>query len=440
MKRNSTAWVLVLAALLASAAEGKGDAPGAPAESLSEWEWYADVNPGAGPAGGLVDFLVTPAVFDRARPDLGDLRLVADGQAVPYALRVRREQDDKKPLAAKEVNRVRPPDGSAQVTLDLGDSPGEHNEIAVTIPGRDVRRRLLLEGSNDDKSWGVLLDKVYLMHFDVGPQVVDVHRFTYPVSRFRYLRVQVFPDRSLEKDDLALAGVEVFRTVKVPGEDVTLPANLGPREAVRAPDGPGSAWGIDFGGNQVPVARLTVDASDDEFTRPYQLEAVGEENVRRILAQGEWRRRRNEARRQLEIVFPEVMARRLRLVVTDYRNPPLNLLHVRYSAAAREVVFSRPASAAPLRLYVGNPKAGSPHYDFAASLPDKLAPPPLRTSLGELAKNPDYRPPPKPWTERWPWLVYVVLGTASLVLLAILAGLAREALARHDRAAAAVTP
>jgi hypothetical protein len=442
VKRINTAGALVLGALLLLAPDGRGDSPGAPGEALSEWEWNADVNPPPGPAGGLVDFLVTPAVFDRARPDLGDLRLVdAGGRMVPYALRIRREQDEKRPLPAREFNRAAGADRSVGVSLDLGEAPGEHNEIDVTTGGRDFRRRLVLEGSNDEKSWNHLLDKVYLMHFDVGPRVADVHAFTYPVSRFRYLRVHVFPDRSLEADAPEITSVGVFRSVRVRGEDVTLPANLSPREPVRAADGPGSAWTIEFGGNQVPVSRLDVDVADDEFTRPFQLEEVGEENVRRVVAQGEWKRRRGPERRPLEVVFPETMARRLRLVVTDYRNPPLNLLNVRYTAAAREVVFARTASGAPLRLYAGNPNARPPHYDFAASLPAKLDPAPVRGSLGEPAKNPEYRPPPKPWTERWPWLVYVVLGAASLVLLAILLGLARAALDRHDRRPAAdVTP
>jgi hypothetical protein len=42
--------------------------------------------------------------------------------------------------------------------------------------------------------------------------------------------------------------------------------------------------------------------------------------------------------------------------------------------------------------------------------------------------NPDYVPEPKPLTERWPWLVYVVLATASVVLLVLLVLLGRKAL------------
>ena len=94
----------------------------------------------------------------------------------------------------------------------------------------------------------------------------------------------------------------------------------------------------------------------------------------------------------------------------------------------------RPEPAGPLRFYVGHPKGEPPHYDFAANLPQVVEPPPARAELGPQRENPDYEPEPKPWTERWPWLVYVVLGAACLALLAMLGVLARTAVIRHDRA------
>jgi len=135
-----------------------------------------------------------------------------------------------------------------------------------------------------------------------------------------------------------------------------------------------------------------------------------------------------------------VTARRLRLVVTDFRNQPLDVRSVTYSAPARQVVFEpKPELAQPLRLYFGNPKAAAPHYDFAEALPATLNPAPERGSLEAPTRNPEYHPPLKPWTERWPWLVYLVLGAAAAVLLGILGALGREAVRRHD-AAAAATP
>jgi hypothetical protein len=52
-------------------------------------------------------------------------------------------------------------------------------------------------------------------------------------------------------------------------------------------------------------------------------------------------------------------------------------------------------------------------------------------------ENPAYIPTPKALTERFPWLIYAVLVGVSLVLAALIAGLGKSALARHDGRAAA---
>lgn len=407
-------------------------------EKLTAWEWYQDVTWEPAKASRWIDFVLPPSVFDKARLDLGDLRLYdGKGQAVPYALRVRRAKDEQRPLKTRPFNRVTRPDRTAELTLDLGENPSEHNELRVLMPGRNVRRQLRLEGSNDDKNWSILLDKVDWMAFRAGDQKIDIHDFRYPFSRFRYLRVQVGPDRSVEEDKPNLESVSVLRSIQLPAENITLPATLGPREAVQAEGAPGSAWFIDLGA-RVPCEKLSFDASEEEFVRPYLLQPIhpDERPSSAYIARGEWRRQRGEKKEPLEISFQEVTARRLRLVVTDHRNAPLTLEGVRYTAPARQVVFAAGNRAPPLRLYFGNPDAAAPHYDFAATLPEVLEPAPLRAHLDELTENPEYQPPLLPWSDRWPWLVYVVLSLASLVLLALLLLLGREALVRHDKLSA----
>jgi hypothetical protein len=436
---------LVLLALNSAVARAQDAAPPA-LEPRTRWQWYEDVRlPDWDRPPRWLDFVVPPSVFDNARQDLNDLRLYdAQDREVPYALRIRRAQDIQQPLEAREYNRTTLPDRIAELSLDLGATPGEHNQIVVVTNGSDFRRRLRVDAGDDGQTWQVLLDKVYLVHFRVDGRLIEVRRFAYPASRFRYLRVRVYPDTSLEADAPAITSVVVSRAVQVPGEEVILPASLGIREPVPADGGPGSAWVIDLGA-RVPCERLLFDVNDDEFVRSFRLEMIDTEEAGpsltgprwQYIQNGEWRRRAGEEHRPMEIRFNEVQARQLRLVVTDFRNPSLNLAGVRYAAPARQVVFSAAELAAPLKLYFGNPKAESPHYDFAANLPERLDPAPLRGTLGELAANPEYSPVPPPWTERWPWLVYVVLGVASLVLLVILIALGREALRRHDQVARA---
>jgi hypothetical protein len=107
-------------------------------------------------------------------------------------------------------------------------------------------------------------------------------------------------------------------------------------------------------------------------------------------------------------------------------------------AAAREVVFADPGQdVTRLKLYYGNPRAESPRYDFARNLPTTLEPAPARLTLAERRENPDYRPAPLPFTERWPWAIYVILGAVSLALGLIIISLARTAIRVHDAGRAA---
>ena len=115
------------------------------------------------------------------------------------------------------------------------------------------------------------------------------------------------------------------------------------------------------------------------------------------------------------------------MTIIDDRNAPLSLVAVRAQSATRQVVFEASRlSGGPVKLYYGNPKARAPHYDFAASLPRVLSEAPGRLFLGPRMRNPAFEPEPKPFTERSPWLIYLVLALASLALFAILMNLARS--------------
>ena len=271
----------------------------------------------------------------------------------------------------------------------------------------------------------------------MGRQAVDDREFRYPPSRFRFLRVRVERDPQVDDRPIELGSVIVWRKVEVPGEFLEQPAPLGPREPVQADGGPGSAWVLELGGDRVPCDRLTLDVADPEFVRNYHIEAAGlasdpDRPFQRV-GEGLWRRRAGEPRAPLVAAFAEVAASRLKLVVTDHRNPPLDLRAATFRAAARQVVFADPGPGVTgLRLYFGNPKAEPPQYDFARNLPATLDPPPTRLILAGRHENPDYRPEPKPFTERWPWLIYVILGAISLGLGLIIVSLARTAVRLHD--------
>jgi hypothetical protein len=87
---------------------------------------------------------------------LGDLRLVdADGKTVPYALRIRTPHNDQQPLSQRTFDRVVNADRSVSISVDLGEAPPQHNEIAVTLGDNGYGRPLRLEGSADGKTTAI---------------------------------------------------------------------------------------------------------------------------------------------------------------------------------------------------------------------------------------------------------------------------------------------
>ena len=411
----------------------------------SRWPYYQEIElPANAQSIEYYDFVVPPSVFDKENREewsnelsLGDLRLVdAEGHEVPYALRIRRPADARESVSSSEFNRATGTDGSSELTLDLGTSPPEHNEIEVALPEVNYRRRAVIEGSNDGHEWQQLLD-THMVYFQQGGKEFDLRKITYPRSRYRYLRIRVYQDPEVDKDPVRITSVVVYRKVTVPGEMLTAPLTVGPREPTRGSGGgAASAWILDLGVSHMPVDHLAVDMQQAEFSRDFTLEAGGASGSDvpfTNATSGQWTRRAGEPRKAMTADFSEHAAGRLRLVVTDYSNPPLTIESAAASAPAREVIFANSDSLrGPLRLYYGNSRAEPPHYDIERNLPERFQTPPHRLSLGEPQDNPNFVPEPKPLTERFPWLIYVVLGTASAVLAIVLASLGRTAIREHD--------
>jgi hypothetical protein len=474
---NTVCLTALLGSALARTAAAQGpkkarddEAPVPASESLEAWPWRQELtvpppNPpppvGGGQGGGeLFEFTVPPGVFDKARPNLSDLRIAdANGKRVPYALRVRRTELQQVPVKGQRpFNRTTNAAGKyAELSLALEDEgPIIHNEIEVNTTGNNFRRAVQVYGGDTDRleKAAEIADKYIVRYVIKGKDdkekvIVDLRKVSYDLSRYPYLKVRVHADPSSKEETPSIESVIARRTTEVKGVDQTLPIQLGQREDVPGEGGPGSAWIIELPGREnVPWERLNFDVMEVAFVRPYRLEVANPDEPRQVIARGDWRRgtasqRPGGERRPLEIELPAgVSARRLRLVVTDFSNPPLTMTGARSILAARQVVFELPREkqhALPLRLYFGNPQATPPHYDFARTLPARAPQQPAQASLsGPVERNPEYQAPPLPLSERWPWLIYLVLGAASLVLLGVLAVLARQVMARHDAGQAAV--
>jgi len=422
-------------------------------EQQSAWQYFSpialppdsEIGGQSGAVPPLVDLILGSEFFSYARTDLADLRMFNSvDEAVPYALRVLAPKSIREVIPATEFNRTEPESGPQELTLELQPESVQHNEIQIKVTGQEFRRAVEVDGREDDKQQWRRLVTANLVRFTDGDQKIDTQSLVYEDSRLRFIRVRVQPDPNpstpTDGDPFEISEVKVLRTVDVPGERVVWDGIVSKREPTRVYGSPGSTWTIDLQGSNVPCDQIEVEVQDNEFVRDVEIQIeqpygpLGQMTFVSIYDAKDtsWQRKLGEPRRPITISFSEVHATRLRLLVADYRNAPLTIRAVKLSASARQVVFARPTPPeTELRLFFGNPGADWPNYDFARNLTEN-PPVSVRAGLTETIENADFVPPPQPFTERFPWLIYIVLGAVALCLLVVIASLAKTTITIHD--------
>jgi hypothetical protein len=396
--------------------------------SLSLWPHYVEVTP-QNSTPGMYDFIVPLAVFDKSGAELGDLRLFdSSNREIPYAIRVRRDLDEVEEFEGSLFNESQA-GSSTEVSVDLGEEPDEHNEVEIETSGGNFRRQVSIEGSDNARDWRMLNSDGVLLSFTSRNNSVESNRVSYPASRYRFLRVRVQRDTLTDNRAPQITGVKAMMAVREKGQLATWTVNVPSYQLLRNQGAHASAWTIDLGA-RAPCDRLTLEVDDSSFSRPFQVESVDDPQNVRLIASGTLTRHSGDSGKPLVIVFDdEENVRKLRLQITDYSNPTLSITSIQASAPARQLVYElkEPASQ-PLRLYFGNASVPAPHYDFENELKSKLSSEPGHSRYGVVIANPQYKPEPKPLTERVPWLIYIVLAVSSIALAFVLWSLARRAM------------
>ena len=395
--------------------------------SLSVWPYYVELTPQKS-SPGMYDVVVPLPVMDKARPDLADLRLFdSANREIPYAIRIRRDVAASSDIEARIFNTVTA-GPSSEVSVDLGENPGEHNEIEILTDGTNFRRQVVIEGSDSGTDWRTLNGSGTIFKFVSANSAVESERVSYPTSRYRYLRVRVLRDPVTDDNAPLISNVRVAMAVREKGLlsswDVPVPSY----QLLRNQGAHASAWALDLGG-RAACDRLKLEIADDSFSRPFQLFAVDDPENAQLIAKGTLTRITGEEPKPLLITFDEEEnVRKLRLQITDYSNPTLQITSIEASAPARQLVFElKEPPSQPLRLFFGNSTVAAPHYDFEKELAVRLSTEPTGSSLSAVLANPEYKPEPKPLTERVPWLIYLVLAASSIALGYVLLSLARTA-------------
>jgi hypothetical protein len=421
MKKVSPVFLTTVLLLLSAVAVAQSQ--------LSSWPQYVELNPT--PTAGVYKFTVPLHVMGQSRDDLGDLRLFDEqNREIPYAIRILQTADQRQETGSKLFNRATV--GSAsEATVDLGDNPGEHNEVEVETTGGDFRRQVTVEGSDSGREWRMLRSDGVVFNFASSGRNLTSTHVKYSASRYRYVRVRVSADELSDDGAPEITNVKVSRAFHQEGVLSTWSVFVPDYQLWRNQGAHSSSWTIDFG-QRLPCSQLSLTISDPSFYRPFQVENVDDPQNPRLLASGNLSRRADEEAHPQVITFDqEEHVQRVKLQVTDYSNQTLNIESINAAAPLREVVFElKQSQSLPLRLYFGNQKVTEPHYDFEKELDAKLKTKVSTTAVGNSQRNAAYTPEPLPFTERLPWLIYLVLAASSVVLGWILWSLTKTVLKR----------
>jgi uncharacterized protein DUF3999 len=388
------------------------------------------VRPVEAPGPGPVVVTLDRDVYERARADLGDLRVLDDtGRETPYLLaRADVQAVPVRRPAIRDAGFVR--GSKAVATLDFG-APTLKSHLALALSGDNFRRRVMVEGRlRRDPEWTTLVDQAYV--FAVPPPFAARYEtVALPENNHQILRVTVFngdddPQR-IEIHD-AWIGVEEHRRPR----EQPLEARVTRAEDAKARE---TVLTLDLGARHQPFRGIVVAAEDVRFWRGAAVEAridpppgatgaplawtfLGEGALYRMEAHGEVREslRLDVAGRQ----------RVLRVRIRNRDDAPLLGLTARVMAPVERLAFEAVPGRA-YRLAYGDARRAAPSYDLArtAGDPQLFAARARDARLGVSSAEEAGAASRVPWTERHPALLWGGLVAAVLALGA----LTRKALA-----------
>lgn len=426
MKRK----ILLLLLALAVAAAGQQSEPPRVdfPEAWKDWRYARPIIVAPVEKPGLARVTLPPELFARAETSLSDLRVIDyENKEAPYVLYTRLGGKTQVWRTVKVLDTGFVPGQYTQAVIDTGTGGEVHNTLELQISQTDFFVRAEIAASDDEKTWRIIRSGVPLYRFRSegreGSQILH-----YPDTRSRWLRLRL---DEAEKA-LSVEGSRVTREVVKETELVPLSGTTVPVPEEEPPPGQ-SGWVVDLGSERIPVSVIDFETAQPAFHRAVRIEHSDDREKWSYAGRGEIYRlaakrgnnRGDQTGTALRVEFPERRGRYWRIFVINRNDPPLEGLQLELFGTPRHVVFQQTPGRS-YRLLYGYRRAPMPQYELArlTSTEDwDLAP---GGSLGEAEENALlYRPPPpKPWTERHP----VVLWAALLLAVGVLGWLAVRSL------------
>jgi hypothetical protein len=359
---------------------------------------------------GIAAVKLTREIYIRSRADLADLRVVSGGEEIPYLIDVHRGTVEFREIVPPVINQSVAPGRGLQLTLDLG-THFKHSRVRLSTSETNFKQKVRIETGEDGRSWAIVRADGYIFDFSQGDRHMAMLTVDYPASTMRYVRVTVF---GWMKTDAVREAWAAYRN-ELPAERDIMDT-VEPQRS-EDPETKSSLLLIDLKQAGVPYDRVRLETEPSHYYRAAELETSKDGKDWHFAATGTIYQTASEP--STGLTFGERHERYLRLRIFNGDDKPIPVKNVVIEATVRLLKFALASGAGPFSLFTGNPDAKAPAYDFAAILVREAPQPEVLAALLAPAANPGYRPPPppvKPWSERYPQLLYGTLAVAILVM------------------------
>ena len=344
--------------------------------------------------------------YERTAGQFRDLRIFGPGgEAVPWVIRDMHAFAPREPLRPRILDRVLTPEGELEFVVDFGGSAPVHNRLVIETTETNFRCRTRLESSDDRQRWSFVRDAA-LLRFDQDARRLESLAIDYPDSTRQYLRLTV---ENWPRPE-ALTGV-VSELDPVNAEDWEPLAAVVPRVSTLK-NQRATQLDVEFPFRWLGDARFTLESDSKEFWRSVELSHSADGKL--WSSQYNFVIYRVAGADQLSLRARSVATQHVRLVISNRDDAPLAVSKVRLDVPARQIVFPAP-SPGPYAFYLGRDGTPSPEYDLPVILSRRNRVEPARLTASAWERNAEYVapvPPPKPFSERFPYVLPGVMGVA----------------------------
>jgi Protein of unknown function (DUF3999) len=351
--------------------------------------------------------MVDEYVWVHARGDLSDLRLYASDNEMPYTLTTEMGvfETEQKPVRILQPGTV---GGKTQFLLDMSGA-AEYDRVELKLATRNFVVRARMEGQDEPhgKAW-ITLGTTTL--YDLTDEKLG-HNSTLqiPLSGYKYLRVTV--DGAIKPSEIESARAGTTRAEKAVWREVR-------SEPTQEQKGRDTVFTFSIPKN-VPVERIRfdIDPAQQNFQRGVEIQSERE----RPVESGELSRIRMQRNAQKIDVDETSLAVRLagpgkyRIVIRNGDDVPLKISGVGLQQFERRIYFDSEAGM-QARLYYGDYKLGAPVYDYKKLFQKAEDADQLQLEAEILNSAYTGRPDERPWSERYPALLWGAIVAAVLLL------------------------